>query len=113
MPNVVVVYLIMIHPFMTIAHFADTRFVWALAFVLVILVNIYSFSAYSSIYINYVPYFFCSQSGGPLVFKDKLIGITSWAYLCARGLPDGFCRISQYVDWIEGHVNSTGTEPLP
>lgn len=97
---------------MIIAHFADSRFVWGLAFVLVTLVNTAQINAMFRLY-TFLRIILLFTSGGPLVFKDKLIGITSWAYLCARGLPDGFCRISQYVDWIEGHVNSTGTEPLP
>lgn len=47
----------------------------------------------------------CSgDSGGPLVFNNELIGVTSWAFLCARGLPDGFTRISEYIDWIANIV---------
>lgn len=50
--------------------------------------------------------------GGPLVYKGELIGVTSWAYLCALGIPDGFCRVSEYVPWIEEQINSTRTQPL-
>lgn len=34
---------------------------------------------------------FCRQgdSGGPLVKNGELVGITSWAVLCAKGYPDG------------------------
>jgi len=43
----------------------------------------------------------CSgDSGGPLVHHGELIGVTSWASLCALGVPDGFTRVSEYVDWI-------------
>lgn len=51
----------------------------------------------------------CSgDSGGPLVHENKLIGITSWAFLCARGLPDGFTRVSEYVDWVEDKMKTKG-----
>lgn len=49
----------------------------------------------------------CSgDSGGPLVYNNELIGITSWAQLCALGLPDGFTRVSEYVPWIEKHMKN-------
>lgn len=47
----------------------------------------------------------CSgDSGGPLVHNDELIGVASWAVLCAQGVPDGFTRVSQYYSWIKKHV---------
>lgn len=50
----------------------------------------------------------CSgDSGGPLVHKNELIGITSWARLCALGVPDGFTRVSEYIDWIEENTQET------
>lgn len=42
--------------------------------------------------------------GGPLVHEGWLIGVTSWAHPCARGDPDGFCRISEYVQWIDDTI---------
>lgn len=49
----------------------------------------------------------CSgDSGGPLAFNNELIGITSWGFLCARGLPDGFARVSEYIDWIAENMSS-------
>lgn len=45
------------------------------------------------------------DSGGPLAYNNTLIGITSWGALCAKGKPDGFTRISTYVDWIEANMN--------
>lgn len=41
------------------------------------------------------------DSGGPLMVDNKLIGISSWAKICAIGYPDGFTRVSPYVKWIE------------
>lgn len=43
---------------------------------------------------------------------SQLIGITSWTFPCGRGVPDGFCRVSEYVPWIEQQINLTGTQPL-
>lgn len=40
------------------------------------------------------------DSGGPLVSNGALIGIASWSIPCARGLPDGFDRISHHRTWI-------------
>lgn len=40
------------------------------------------------------------DSGSPLAANGRLIGVTSWAKHCARGVPDGFARISVFVDWI-------------
>lgn len=41
------------------------------------------------------------DSGGPLFLDNKIIGISSWAKVCALGYPDGFTRVSPYVKWIE------------
>lgn len=40
------------------------------------------------------------DSGGPLIANNKIIGISSFARICALGYPDGFTRVSKYVDWI-------------
>lgn len=40
------------------------------------------------------------DSGGPLAANGQLIGIVSWKDICARGAPDGFTRISVFLDWI-------------
>ncbi|XP_055306138.1 chymotrypsin-2-like [Sitodiplosis mosellana] len=49
----------------------------------------------------------CSgDSGGPLVLNNQLVGVTSWAVLCARGYPDGFVRISYVYDWIKANLQS-------
>lgn len=41
--------------------------------------------------------------------KGELIGITSWASLCALGVPDGFTRVSEYYNWITDIVDSNKT----
>lgn len=49
----------------------------------------------------------CSgDSGGPLVSGNKLIGITSWGFGCGNGVPDGFTRVSQYVDWVNNKIEA-------
>lgn len=40
------------------------------------------------------------DSGGPLAANGQLIGVISWGLPYARGVPDGFVRISVFVDWI-------------
>lgn len=57
---------------------------------------------------RYLFEFFIVQgdSGGPLVLNGELVGITSWAVLCAYGYPDGFTRISYLYDWIESHTKA-------
>lgn len=44
------------------------------------------------------------DSGSPLVYNGKLIGVTSWLYGCAAGYPDGFTRVSEYIDWIKDRL---------
>ena len=52
--------------------------------------------------------FFYSQgdSGGPLLAANRVIGITSFMLKCANGYPDGFTRVSAYLDWIKGTINN-------
>ncbi|XP_011252863.2 chymotrypsin-2-like [Camponotus floridanus] len=40
------------------------------------------------------------DSGSPLVYNNKLIGIFSWTKSCAIGFPDVFTRISYFTDFI-------------
>lgn len=41
------------------------------------------------------------DEGGALIIENQLVGVTlRWRYGCARGLPDGFTRISTYINWI-------------
>ncbi|XP_068143283.1 serine protease 1 [Drosophila tropicalis] len=48
------------------------------------------------------------DSGGPLVTHDgnRLVGVTSFvaANGCTAGLPDGFTRVTSYLDWIRDHT---------
>lgn len=45
------------------------------------------------------------DSGGPLVSNGKLIGVVSWGYPCAKGVPDVFTRVSSFKSWIESKIN--------
>ena len=45
------------------------------------------------------------DSGGPLVADGQQIGIVSFGFLCARGLPDIFTRISPYAKWIQENIS--------
>lgn len=44
----------------------------------------------------------CGDSGSPLVANGQIIGLAAWtkAWKCGRGLPDGYTRISVFMDWI-------------
>lgn len=43
-----------------------------------------------------------SDSGSPLVANGQIIGLAGWisGWDCARGYPDGYTRISVFLDWI-------------
>ncbi|CAL7944351.1 unnamed protein product [Xylocopa violacea] len=45
------------------------------------------------------------DSGGPLVYNDKLVGIVSWVVPCAKGYPDGYTRVTHYMNFIKQHIN--------
>uniref|UniRef100_A0A2A4JRB9 Peptidase S1 domain-containing protein n=1 Tax=Heliothis virescens TaxID=7102 RepID=A0A2A4JRB9_HELVI len=51
----------------------------------------------------------CSgDSGGPLLYGNVLVGITSWGYSCAESLyPSVYTRVSHYTNWIEAKVRNT------
>lgn len=54
--------------------------------------------AYSGQYITGI----CDgDSGGGLFYNNQLVGITTWAWTCGAGLPDGFQRISKFTNWID------------
>jgi trypsin len=40
------------------------------------------------------------DSGGPLAAENTVIGVASWAFYCALGLPDGFERVAYFRGWI-------------
>lgn len=54
------------------------------------------------------------DSGGPLQIpangstEAKVIGIISFGYGCAAGLPAIHTRVAYYLDWIEGIVWPNG-----
>lgn len=41
-----------------------------------------------------------SDSGGPLTTNGQLIGMVSWGIPCALGFPDGYLRVSAFLNWI-------------
>lgn len=45
------------------------------------------------------------DSGGPLASNGRLVGVVAWSNMCGKGMPNGFTRISPFVDWIR---NETG-----
>ncbi|XP_076766920.1 uncharacterized protein LOC143433467 [Xylocopa sonorina] len=45
------------------------------------------------------------DSGGPLVYNGKLVGIVSWVVPCAQGYPDGYTRVTHYLNFINQHIN--------
>lgn len=45
------------------------------------------------------------DSGGPLTYGNTLIGIASWGTIpSCIGKPDGYTRVSEYLDWIEQSI---------
>ncbi|XP_047525673.1 chymotrypsin-2-like isoform X3 [Pieris napi] len=50
------------------------------------------------------------DSGGALAYQGSVVGIASWNIPCARGQPDVFTRVYEYLDWIS---TTTGKLPIP
>ncbi|XP_044021280.1 chymotrypsin-1-like [Aphidius gifuensis] len=47
-------------------------------------------------------YGFCTgDAGNPLVYENTIVGIASWVVSCARGMPDVYTRVYQFVPWIK------------
>ncbi|CAH1255088.1 PRSS2 [Branchiostoma lanceolatum] len=46
------------------------------------------------------------DSGGPVVRSGTVYGVVSWGYGCAQeNLPGVYTKVSNYVNWINGHIN--------
>lgn len=41
------------------------------------------------------------DSGSALASNGQLIAVQIWALHCARGVPDGYTRISAFIKWIQ------------
>lgn len=41
-----------------------------------------------------------ADSGGPLTTNGQLTGLVQWGKPCAQGVPDGYLRISVFLNWI-------------
>ncbi|XP_049804032.1 mite allergen Der f 3-like [Schistocerca nitens] len=48
------------------------------------------------------------DSGGPLLYEGKIVGIASWGYACGEPpYPSVYTRVSSYVDWIIEKTNAS------
>ncbi|XP_049838182.1 mite allergen Der f 3-like [Schistocerca gregaria] len=48
------------------------------------------------------------DSGGPLLYEGKIVGLVSWGYECAAPpYPSVGTRVPSYVDWIIENTNGT------
>ncbi|XP_049804031.1 mite allergen Eur m 3-like [Schistocerca nitens] len=48
------------------------------------------------------------DSGGPLLYEGKILGIASWGYECATPpYPSVATRVSMYINWIIENTNGT------
>lgn len=53
------------------------------------------------------------DSGGPLVCENKLMGLVSWGFQCARAMHPGvYTDVREYSDWIKKHQHSSTSKHL-
>lgn len=49
------------------------------------------------------------DSGGPLINEDNVqVGTVSWGWACALGMPDVYCRVSCFTQWILEVIEGNG-----
>ncbi|XP_017967188.2 chymotrypsin-2 [Drosophila navojoa] len=48
------------------------------------------------------------DTGGPLVYKDQLVGILNFMVPCAQGVPDVFMDLRYYSEWIRRTISGNG-----
>ncbi|XP_045507274.1 trypsin, alkaline C-like [Colias croceus] len=49
------------------------------------------------------------DSGGPLIYREVVVGVTSWGYDCAHPLfPGVSARVSSYTTWLNSTITGSG-----
>ena len=46
------------------------------------------------------------DSGGPVIWDNKVVGATSWGYGCAyKNFPGVYTDVAQFRDWVDENTN--------
>ncbi|XP_053686929.1 serine protease SP24D-like [Sabethes cyaneus] len=45
------------------------------------------------------------DSGGPAVVNNELVGVANWVYITCGNNPAGYANVTNFLEWIEEHVN--------